>query len=68
MRVGYIYIYIYIFMSFLISSLVGCKWLALHPDLFSLGDRTHGDHWTGGWAGPRASQDDGKRRKILPNP
>jgi hypothetical protein len=31
---------------------------------FTLGERTPGTHWIGGWVGPRAGLDAGARRKI----
>jgi hypothetical protein len=32
---------------------------------FTPGERTPGNHWTGGWVGPRAGLDAGAKRKIL---
>jgi hypothetical protein len=46
--------------------LVGGKWSASHPILFTALERAPGTDWIGGWLGPRASLDDlEKRRKIL---
>jgi len=42
---------------------------ALYPGRFTLGGKTYGTHWTGGWFGPRAGLDSvtkGKKSGPLP--
>jgi hypothetical protein len=48
---------------FLTSALVGDKWSASRPGLF-----TSGTNWIGGWVNPRAGLDDVEKRKFLPLP
>jgi hypothetical protein len=56
-------VYIHIF---LIPALAGGEWSALRPCRFTLGERTPGTLWIGGWVGPRAGLDDMEKRKLLP--
>jgi hypothetical protein len=35
------------------------------PAVFTPGERTHGNHFAGGWVGPRAGPDTDVRGKIL---
>jgi hypothetical protein len=51
---------------FLISAIVGGKWLASRLGRFTLGKRAPGTNWIGDWMGPRTGLDDVERRKILP--
>jgi hypothetical protein len=44
----------------LTSALVGGEWSASRPGRF-----TPGNHWIGGWVGPRAGLDDMEKRKFL---
>jgi hypothetical protein len=53
---------------FLTSVLIAGEWSASRPGRFTLGDRAHGTHCIGGWAGPRAGLDDMKEWKFLPPP
>jgi hypothetical protein len=50
---------------FLISALVGVKWFASRPDLFTPRERTPGTHWIVGWVGPRNGLDNVENRKFL---
>lgn len=43
-------------------------WSPSSFDRFTLGERTHGTHWTGGWMVPRTSEVDVEERKILTVP
>jgi hypothetical protein len=53
---------------FLTSAIVGGKWSASRPGIFTPGERTPGTHWIGRWVGPRADLDDVDRRKLLTLP
>jgi hypothetical protein len=53
---------------FLTSALVGGKWSASRPGLFTLGERAPGTHWIGGWVDRRAGLDDLEKRKFLTLP
>jgi hypothetical protein len=48
--------------NFLTWAIVGG---ASRPCRFTLGERTPGTQWIGGWVGPRAGMDDVENRKIL---
>jgi hypothetical protein len=50
---------------FLTSALVGGLWSASRPGPFTLGERTSGTHFIGGWVDPRTGLDDVERREIL---
>jgi hypothetical protein len=50
---------------FLSSALVGGEWSASRLSRFTLGERTPGTHWIGGWVNPRAGLDNMERRKFL---
>jgi hypothetical protein len=43
---------------FLTSALAGGEWSASRLYLFTPGERTPGNHWMGGWVGPRAGRND----------
>jgi hypothetical protein len=51
--------------SFLTSAFVGGELSASRPDRFTPGERAPGNHWIGGWVGPRAGLDDVEKRKFL---
>jgi hypothetical protein len=52
---------------FLTSALDGDECSASHPDNFTLGEKTHGTHWIGGWVGLRGSLNANvKEKKYLP--
>jgi hypothetical protein len=53
---------------FLTSALLGDEWSASHPSRFTPEERAPGTHCVGGWVGPRASQDDVEKRKLLTLP
>jgi hypothetical protein len=48
---------------FLTSALVGGEWPASPP-----AERAPGNHWVGGWVGPRTGLDDVEKRKFLTLP
>jgi hypothetical protein len=50
------------------SELVAGEWSATRPGLFTLGGRSIGTHWIGGWVDPRDCLDDMEKRKLLPLP
>jgi hypothetical protein len=51
---------------FLISAVVRSVWSVSCPSRCIPGERALGNHWTGGWVGPRTGLDDAERRNILP--
>jgi hypothetical protein len=51
---------------FLTSEIVEREWSASLSGRFTLGERTPGTHWIGGWVNPRGGLDVVERRKILP--
>jgi hypothetical protein len=53
--------------AFLTSAVDGDEWSASRPGRFTLGERTSGTHFIGGWASPRAGLDAVMKRKI-PSP
>jgi hypothetical protein len=47
---------------------LGTSWrwvVSFTPRRFTRGERAHGTHWIGGWAGPRAGLDDVEKRTFL---
>jgi hypothetical protein len=50
---------------FLTLALAGSEWLASRPYRFTPGERAPGNHWIGGWVGPRDGLDDVEKRKFL---
>jgi hypothetical protein len=48
------------------SALDGGEWSASHPGRFAPRETVPGNHWIGGWAGPRAVLDAVKRK--IPSP
>jgi hypothetical protein len=55
---------VYIHIS-LTSALVGGQWLASFPSRFIPGERAAGTDWVGGWVGPSAALDVGKRKFFI---
>jgi hypothetical protein len=53
---------------FLTSVLVGGEWSASHPGRFTSAEKAPGNHWVGGWMGPRTSLSDMEGRKCLTLP
>jgi hypothetical protein len=53
---------------FLTSALVGGEWSTSRPGSFTLGERSPGTHWIGGWVNLRAGLDDVEKRKFLTLP
>jgi hypothetical protein len=51
----------------LTSVLYGDEWSDSRPGRFTLRERAPGNHWIGGWMGPRAAPDALVKRKI-PSP
>jgi hypothetical protein len=49
----------------LTSALVGGKWTVSRLSCFTPGERAPGNHWIGGWLGPRTGMDDVEKRKFL---
>jgi hypothetical protein len=49
----------------LTAALVRDEWSALRPSRLTSGECVHGNHWIGGWMGPRTGLDDVERSKIL---
>jgi hypothetical protein len=50
---------------FLTSAVPGGESSASRPSRFNLGEKTHGTHWIGGWAGPRAGLDNMEKTEFL---
>jgi hypothetical protein len=51
--------------SFMTSALDRVSGQRHDPAVFTPGERTHGNHFAGGWVGPRAGLDTDVRGKIL---
>jgi hypothetical protein len=60
---GVVNVYIHIF---LMSALVGGKWLASRACRFTPGERASGTHWIGGWVD--SSVNDVDNRQFLTSP
>jgi hypothetical protein len=59
---GRVNVQIHIFST---SALVGGKWSASRPGIFTPGERAPGTNWIGAWVDPRAGLDDLVKRKFL---
>jgi hypothetical protein len=53
---------------FLTSALAGGELSTSRPGRFTPGERGPGNHWIGGWVGPRVGLDDVEKRKFLTLP
>jgi hypothetical protein len=58
-------VYIHIFLT---SALARGEWSASRTCRYTLGEKSPGTHWIGGWVDPRASLDDVEKRKFLTLP
>jgi hypothetical protein len=55
-------VYVHIFLTL---ALVGGEWSTSRPGRFTIGERSPGTHWIGGWVNPRAGLDDVEKRKLF---
>jgi hypothetical protein len=52
---------------FLTSALGEGEWSASHPCCFTLGERTSGTHWIGGWGALSRSESCGEKKNLAPD-
>jgi hypothetical protein len=52
-------------LPFFTLALDGGEWSPSLPSRFTLGERSPGTHWMGGWLDPRAGLDAMEKRKIF---
>jgi hypothetical protein len=62
---GGVEVYIHVFLT---SAIFGAEWSASRSGRFTPGEIAPGNHWIGGWVGPRTGLDDVEKRQFLPTP